>query len=684
MKPSSEEYDSPGLTENQSAKPLKCSQSLIGMIETEKNSREDRKKKRDGSIWEVGDRVTLGFDFYQKYYLNLPNDGYKVSVLNAVVGFQRLAMVLQLQFPRSTAETIISLQDWDTQMITWANFWQALNSFETRTRFKRRSIYQRNSVGMALTSRISLSKEFSLSTETVIFLSTMEKIHVTLGGRAGNVWSLAYNGFLFFVNAASVIALSLESLPSMKDLPVGCTTFEDDVTNPACAGEPTLSMTFWYIEAVTACVLLWDYLVHLVLAPFVRLEIINSHSLTDIASYADRVDGFSQFNYPATAFRRLVRFLVDPLYLMNLVSILPFFIILFIKGPVTGPASDLILSFGVLRALRLVIMFRLISFGHFREIKTIMNKTIKSSFISLVILLLIYIGLIVFFAVLVFLPEKGAWYPKGSVVNTGGRPISYGGFYRPTGNDPRILELSPFSSIPASMWWAVVTATTVGYGDVTPATVGGKIVGYVLAIGGVIVIAFPLAVIGLNFSNEYTKFYAVKTQISRSEEREAQERAIEKLRLQPHHDASPRQPTRDGQIHHDKEETSALKDADASKSPSSDALMREARAVSANNEKWNEILDSFEKLTENSDTRTGEGVQEFVRSGLMAIASIDSVEADVNGQSSGPMEVVERSRLTLLTAPISSPDRGRIFQTLLYRLAIEALQRAPTQNDSKN
>jgi voltage-gated potassium channel len=53
-----------------------------------------------------------------------------------------------------------------------------------------------------------------------------------------------------------------------------------------------------------------------------------------------------------------------------------------------------------------------------------------------------------------------------------------------------------FSSIPASMWWAVATLTTVGYGDVYPVTGLGRVAGGCLALLGVGLFALPTAILG--------------------------------------------------------------------------------------------------------------------------------------------------------------------------------------------
>lgn len=59
-----------------------------------------------------------------------------------------------------------------------------------------------------------------------------------------------------------------------------------------------------------------------------------------------------------------------------------------------------------------------------------------------------------------------------------------------------------FGSIPKAMWWAVVTLTTVGYGDVTPITTAGKILGAMITILGVGLAALPAGILASGLANE--------------------------------------------------------------------------------------------------------------------------------------------------------------------------------------
>jgi voltage-gated potassium channel len=62
-----------------------------------------------------------------------------------------------------------------------------------------------------------------------------------------------------------------------------------------------------------------------------------------------------------------------------------------------------------------------------------------------------------------------------------------------------------FSSIPAAMWWGIATFTTVGYGDITPITPAGRLLGGCVAILGIAMFAIPAGVVGAAFSEEWRK-----------------------------------------------------------------------------------------------------------------------------------------------------------------------------------
>ncbi|WP_173910416.1 ion transporter [Acinetobacter sp. Marseille-Q1618] len=64
------------------------------------------------------------------------------------------------------------------------------------------------------------------------------------------------------------------------------------------------------------------------------------------------------------------------------------------------------------------------------------------------------------------------------------------------------IQPDVFSSIPASMWWAVVTLTTVGYGDVTPVTPLGRFLGALITILGVGLAALPAGILANGLANE--------------------------------------------------------------------------------------------------------------------------------------------------------------------------------------
>jgi voltage-gated potassium channel len=66
----------------------------------------------------------------------------------------------------------------------------------------------------------------------------------------------------------------------------------------------------------------------------------------------------------------------------------------------------------------------------------------------------------------------------------------------------RAAQPDDFGSIPAAIWWGIATLTTVGYGDVTPITVGGKMFGACVMIVGVGMVALPTGILASTFADE--------------------------------------------------------------------------------------------------------------------------------------------------------------------------------------
>ena len=102
------------------------------------------------------------------------------------------------------------------------------------------------------------------------------------------------------------------------------------------------------------------------------------------------------------------------------------------------------------------------------------------------------------------------------------------------------VQPDKFGSIPDAMWWAIVTLTTVGYGDVTPITSVGRIFGSIIIILGIGTVALPSGILAAAFS-DFTKRnqkkyedrlkYMLDDNIIDDEERKELRRLSEKLNL---------------------------------------------------------------------------------------------------------------------------------------------------------
>lgn len=128
----------------------------------------------------------------------------------------------------------------------------------------------------------------------------------------------------------------------------------------------------------------------------------------------------------------------------------------------------------ILRILRLLRFFRLFRLTAYMKATKMVTNVFKTRKNELVLSLVLTIFLMIVASCLLYFAEHG---------------------------EPD----STFTSIPATMWWAVVTLTTAGYGDMIPVTVIGKILTSIIMLAGVAFFALPAGIITAGFLEEFNK-----------------------------------------------------------------------------------------------------------------------------------------------------------------------------------
>ena len=155
--------------------------------------------------------------------------------------------------------------------------------------------------------------------------------------------------------------------------------------------------------------------------------------------------------------------MLTPGAIIDLLAFFPYYIHL-----ITGPGR---LDLRTLRILRLVRFFRLFRLTAYTKSAQMIFNVFKSRFNELLLSFIMVVFLIIIAACLLYFAEHNA-QPKS------------------------------FSSIPATLWWAVVTLTTTGYGDMAPHTIVGKVLAGVIMLAGVGLFALPAGIITAGFLEE--------------------------------------------------------------------------------------------------------------------------------------------------------------------------------------
>jgi voltage-gated potassium channel len=154
-----------------------------------------------------------------------------------------------------------------------------------------------------------------------------------------------------------------------------------------------------------------------------------------------------------------LRFALTPLALCDLLAVLPFYL----------PFVGVDLRFA--RSVRLLRFFRIVKLGRYSVALQTFARVMTRKRAELVTILILLSLLLIFASSLMYYAENA-------------------------------VQPDQFSSIPAAMWWGMVTLTTVGYGDVYPVTGIGRLLGMAIAVLGIGMFALPAGILGAAFVEE--------------------------------------------------------------------------------------------------------------------------------------------------------------------------------------
>ena len=155
------------------------------------------------------------------------------------------------------------------------------------------------------------------------------------------------------------------------------------------------------------------------------------------------------------------RYVISFYGLIDLIAIAPIYLSLFFS---------LTHSFTVVRSLRLVRVFRILKLTEYTGEAAVLQLALRQSMRKIIVFLFVVLTIVTIVGALMYQIEG---------------------------------EANGFTSIPTAMYWAIVTVTTVGYGDISPHTVVGRILASMLMIVGYGIIAVPTGIVTFEFARAY-------------------------------------------------------------------------------------------------------------------------------------------------------------------------------------
>ena len=219
------------------------------------------------------------------------------------------------------------------------------------------------------------------------------------------------------------------------------------------------------LETVPGLPALWQHELHII--EVVSVLIFTIEYILRVYSSASAPNRSTQANRSAqanrtrqektTAWQKRWAYIKSPMALVDLMAILPFYLSMLV-------AFDL-------RILRVFRVLRILKIGRYSRSMQTLVTVLRNESHSLIAALSVLLLFTIIAATCIYYIEHAA-------------------------------QPDVFSSIPASLWWALVTLTTVGYGDAVPITALGKIFGGLITIMGICFYALPAGILSSSYTSQ--------------------------------------------------------------------------------------------------------------------------------------------------------------------------------------
>jgi voltage-gated potassium channel len=179
--------------------------------------------------------------------------------------------------------------------------------------------------------------------------------------------------------------------------------------------------------------------------------------------YITRLFLFAKHDNSENQFKAVFKYIISPMALVDLFAILPFYI------PLLLP-----IDLRFIRSIRIFRLMRIFKLSRYTHAFNRLANVIRSKKDELLMSGLLIFVLLIIASSLMYYVEKDAQPDK-------------------------------FTSIPAALWWGIATLTTIGYGDIYPTTLLGKIISALISLLGIGVFALPAGILGSGFLEEVQK-----------------------------------------------------------------------------------------------------------------------------------------------------------------------------------